>query len=77
MEINLDVWNGQCIFSIPQYRHSSAYVALHHYLLFNSLSVGNNVRKLLKLFNYSTNFNYQKHETEESSSTSLHEDSDM
>lgn len=51
----------------------SVYLALHHCLPFDSFNVGNeSARKLLKDIT-----KYQKCETDKSSSTRLHEDSEM
>lgn len=63
--------NVFCFIFISKQMYDSVYVGLHHYLRLDSLNVGNkSARKLL------TNIiNYQKHETDKSSSTGLHEDS--
>lgn len=63
--------NVFCFTFISQWLHGSIYSVLHHYLPLDSLNVGNrSARKLLK-----DTINYQKHETEKSSSNCLHEDS--
>lgn len=53
--------------------HCSVYTVLHHCFLLDSLNVGNkSARKWLKDI-----IDYQKYETDKSSSTWLHEDSEM
>lgn len=74
MEVKINIWNGNVGFFtfISQQMHGSVYIVLHHRLPLDSLNVDNkSARKWLKDI-----VNYQKHETEKSSSTCLHEDSE-
>lgn len=76
MEINFNIWNRAVFWFIctSQYIHGSAYIILRHGLPFDSLSVGKTqCQEMIKRHNV----DYEKHETEESSSSSLHEDSEM